>query len=160
MNKLILQMIIRQWDKSQRSAQDMLARNALPDRYPISLSTAKSLFNDSVIIDQHGDDLLANRLNYQRVDNYLLMDRFRFDLINQTVEFKAKLTSNELPVQLAKIADGWQQYQYQWRYRVEESGYIYWLYENITLNAGFTADFDHQYFIATAPQKSFFDLIK
>jgi len=159
MNKLILQIIIRQWEKSQRSEQDTQARHALPDRYPVKIPPAKSLANDRLIIDQHGDDLMGNRVQYHLLDNQLLIDRFRFDLNTQTVEFKAKLTTGERPKQLAKIDDGWQQFHYQWRYRVEAGGYIYWLYESVILNAGFAADFDHQYFIVSKPQKSFFDLI-
>lgn len=159
MNKLMLQIVIRQWDKSQRSEQDIQARNALADRYPVTMPPAKSLFEDRVIIDQHGDDLMDNRLQYQLVDHHLLIDRFRFDLNAQTVEFKAKLTTDALPTQLAKIDGGWQQFHYQWRYRVEAGGYIYWLYENVTLNAGFAVDFDQDVFVVTEPQQIFFDLI-
>ncbi len=159
MNKLILQFIIRQWDKSQRSEHDIQARNALPDRYPVKIPPAKSLFDEQVIIDQHGDDLFGNRLQYQLVDNYLLIDRFRFDLDAQTVEFKARLTSADMPTQLAKIDNGWRQFQYQCRYRVDDSRYIYWLYENITLNACFADNFDQDFFVKSEPQETFFDLI-
>ncbi len=160
MNKLILQIIIRQWEKSQRSEQDIQARHALPDRYPVKIPPAKSLVNDRLIIDQHGDDLMGNRVQYHLLDNQLLIDRFRFDLNAQTVEFKAKLTTDERPKKLAKLDDGWQQFHYQWRYRVEAGGYIYWLYENITLNAVFAKDLDQGYFVKSEPQQTFFDLIK
>lgn len=159
MNKLILQITIQQWDKSQRTEQDTQARNALPNRHPVIIPPAKALFNDRLIIDQHGDDLMGNRLQYQLVDNYLLIDRFRFGLNARTVEFKTKLTTHDMPIQLAKIDDGWQQFHYQWRYRVEVDGYIYWLYESITVNAGFVADFDQSFFVVSEPQQTFFDLI-
>lgn len=159
MNKLILQIIIRQWDKSQRSEQDTQARNALPNRHLVKIPPAKLFYNDWLILDQHGDDLMGNRLQYQLVDNHLLIDRFRFDLNAQTIEFKSKLTTDAMPIQLAKIDNGWQQFHYQWRYRVEAGGYIYWLYESVTMNAGFVADFDQSIFVVSEPQKTFFDLI-
>ncbi|MDX1574188.1 MAG: hypothetical protein R3341_09180 [Methylophaga sp.] len=159
MNKMILQFIIRQWDKSQRSEQAIKGRNALPDRYPVQIPPAKSLFEEYVIIDQHGDDLLGSRLQYQLVDNYLLIDRFRFDLYARTVEFKARLTNANMPKQLTKIDNGWRQFQYEWRYRVDDGGYIYWLYENITLNACFSDNFDQDIFVKSEPQETFFDLI-
>lgn len=159
MNQLILQIIIRQWDKSQRSEQAMLARSALPDRYPVKMPPAKLLFDDLIIIDQHGDDLLANRLQYQRLENDLLIDRFRFNLINRTVEFKKKLTAGTPPVQLTEITDGWQQFHYQWRYRVEHQEQLFWLYESVILNAACSADFDEQLFVKSLPEQRFDNLL-
>ncbi len=159
MNKLILQFIIRQWDKSQRSEQAIQARSALPDRYPVKIPPAESLFEERVIIDQHGDDLLGNRLQYQRVDNTLLMDRFRFDLNAQTVEFKARLITAARPTQLAKIDKGWQQFHYQWRYRVEHNEQIFWLYESVILNAAYSARFADDLFVKKPPDQQFYNLL-
>lgn len=159
MHKLILQFIIRQWDKSQRSAQAMQARNVLPDRYLLKIPPAKSQFEDRVIIDQHGDDLLANRLQYQLLDNDLLIDRFRFNLTARTVEFKTKLTAEAAPVPLTKMADGWQRFQYQWRYRVTYNQQIFWLYESVTLNAAYSESFDQERFVKTLPAQQFDNLL-
>lgn len=153
MKQLILQVIIRQWDKSQMAGQAVQARAAMPNRYPVNIPPAKSIFDDRVIIDQQGDDLLGNRLQYQLVDNHLLIDRFCFDLATQTVEFKSKLTADVEPVQLTKITECWQQFQYQWRYRVEHKGQIFWLYESVFLNVVYSNDFDENIFANNLPSK-------
>lgn len=158
MKQLILQVIIRQWDKSQMTGQAAQVRKALPKRYPVNIPPAKSLFEDRVIIDQHGDDLLGNRLQYQLVDNFLLIDRFRFDLTTQTVEFKSKLTADVEPVQLTKITEGWQQFQYQWRYRVAHQEQIFWLYESVFLNACYSNYFNEKCFVRNFPEQQFNNL--
>lgn len=141
------------------SEQDSQARNALPNRYPIKIPPAKSLFNGEIIIDQHGDDLLANRLQYQLVDNYFLIDRFRFNLTTQIVEFKTKLNADATPIQLPKDTTGWQQYQYQWRYRIEYNQQIFWLYESVILNAAYSESFDEELFLKTQPDQQFDNLL-
>ncbi|MEX1199808.1 MAG: hypothetical protein WEB02_03365 [Methylophaga sp.] len=153
MNKLILQIIIRQWDKSQRSEQDTQARNALPDRYPVNIPPAKSLFDDRVIIDQHGDDLSGNRLQYQLLGEFLIIDHFRFDLNKKTVEFKNKLTADANPLQLGTLGEGWQQFQYHWRYRIEHNQQIFWLYEDVILNSCFTKEPYNSVFLGVKPCK-------
>ena len=153
MKQLILQVIIRQWDKSQMTGHAIQAREALPNRYPIKLPPAKSLFDDRVIIDQQGDDLLGNRLQYQFVDNHLLIDRFRFDLTAKTVEFKSKLSADTQPVQLAKIDSDWQQFHYQWRYRMEYNKQIFWLYESVILNVAYSNNFDENIFVNNLPSQ-------
>ncbi len=159
MNKLILQVIIRQWDKSQRSEQYAQARKALPNRYSVRTPPAKSLFEDRVIIDQHGDDLMGNRLQYQLVDNHLLIDRFRFDLNSRTIEFKDQLKADTTPIQLSKIVNGWQQLQYHWRYRVEHKKQIFWLYESVILNATYSEGVDEGLFVKSSPEHQLENLL-
>lgn len=155
MQKLVLQMVIRQWDKSQLSDQHKQARQALPDRYPISTS-AVALSGNRVLLDQYGDELSGNRIRYQLTnDNSFLIDRFRFDLNTQTVEFKPKLRADEPPLLLTTINEGWIQCHYQWRYRVEEGGFIFWLYENVILNASFVEAIDAAVFMSSPPEQRF-----
>ena len=153
MKQLILQVIIRQWDKSQMTGQAIQAREALPNRYPVTMPPATRVCNKRVIIDQQGDDLLGNRLQYQFVDNHLLIDRFRFDLTAQTVEFKNKLSAETQPVQLTQITDDWQQFQYQWRYRMEYNKQIFWFYESVILNVAYSNNFDENIFVNNLPSQ-------
>jgi hypothetical protein len=159
MQKLVLQIIIRQWDKSQLSEQYKKAREDLPDRYSIN-SSAFALSDGRILCDQHGDDLLGNRVRYQLIDNALLIDRFRIDLDSQTVEFKTRLQVDEPPIMLTTIKDGWIQCQYQWRYRVKEGGFIYWLYENVIVNVCFINEMDATVFMRTSPQQRFENLLE
>lgn len=159
MHKLVLQIIIRQWDKSQLSEQHKQAREDLPDQYPLSSATV-ALSDGRIMLDQHGDDISGNRINYQLIDeNSFLIDRFRFDLKAKTVEFKSRLQVGEPPILLTTINEGWIQCQYQWRYRVEEGGFIYWLYENVVINVGFFNEIDTNVFIDKPPQQRFESLV-
>ena len=160
MHNLVLQIIIQQWDKSQLSELHKQAREDLPDQYPIS-SSAFILFNGKILLDQHGDDVLGNRIRYQLTEaEALLIDRFRIDLNVKTVEFKPRLQVDEPPILLSKMKDGWIQCQYQWRYRIEEGGSIYWLYENVVVNICFLNEFDSNVFIDKPAQQRFENLLE
>lgn len=112
------------------------------------------------MLDQHGDDISGNRINYQLIDeNSFLIDRLRIDLKTKTVEFKSRLQADEPPILLTTINEGWIQCQYQWRYRVEEGGFIYWLYENVVINVGFFNEIDTNFFIYKPPQQRFESLV-
>jgi len=159
MQKLVLQIIIKQWDKSQVSEQHKKAREHLPNRYPISPS-AVVVSDGQIILDQHGDDISGNRIRYQLMENnYFLIDRFRIELKTKTIEFKPHLQADEPPIMLTTIKDGWIQCQYQWRYRVDEGGFIYWLYENVIINVCFLNEIDANVFIDKPPQQSFEELL-
>lgn len=159
MHKLFLQIIVRQWDKSKLSEQHKQARENLPDRYPLS-SSAFALSDGQIMLDQHGDDVSGNRIRYQLTDDdCFLIDRFRFDLKAKTVEFKPRLQADELPILLTTVKEDWIQCQYQWRYRVEEGGFIYWLYENVIINISFLNEMDANVFIDKPPQQRFENLL-
>lgn len=150
MRKLVVQTIIRQWDKSQLSAADRQARQALADRYPVTLPPALALSDGEVILDQHGDDVMGNRIRYQLTDaGQFLVDRYCFSLQQQT------LTSKQLPESVPLSMSGWVQCHYQWRYKVFEGGFYYWLYEAVTLNACFTEHVTEDMFLQTEPVRRF-----
>ena len=158
MKKLVLQFIIHQWDKSQLTEHHENLRQTLPDRYQLS-NEVSALFDDRVLLDQFGDDVSGNRLQYQLLDNHLLIDRFRIDLQTQTVEFKRRLRVDEPPILLTSLEEGWVQCQYQWRYRIDEGGYIYWLYENVIVNVCFAEKNDPGVFVNSEPTDNFTSLL-
>lgn len=159
MDKLVLQIIIRQWDKSQLSDQHQQLRDELPDRYPIS-SSAFALSEGRILLDQHGDDVLGNRVGYQLTEAaFLLIDRFRIDLNTKTVEFKSRMQADEPPTLLSKLDEGWIQCQYQWRYRVEEGGFVYWLYEKVIVNICFVEQLDTNLFMLSPPRQRIENLL-
>ncbi|WP_439503436.1 hypothetical protein [Methylophaga sp.] len=158
MKKLVLQFIINQWDKSQLTENHGQQRQALPDRYAIG-NEVLVLFDSQVLLEQFGDDVFGNRLQYQLLDDQLLIDRFRFDLVAQTVEFKPRLQADEPPILLTSLKEGWIQCQYQWRYRMDEGGYIYWLYENVVVNVCFAEQLDPGVFVNSSPTQRFTSLL-
>ena len=159
MKKLIIQIILRQWDKSQLSAEHQQVRCAFPDRFPVNPSAR--VLEGRVILDQHGDDLTGDRIRFQLTsDQAFLVDRFRIDLKARTVEFKSRLTADELPVLLTTVNDGWIQCRYQWRYRVEHDEQIFWLYEEVIVNMGFATDLEPNIFMSQPPEHSFDNLMQ
>jgi hypothetical protein len=159
MQKLVVQIIVFHWDKSQLSDAHKKARARLPDRYPLK-SSSFALSNEQILLDKHGDDISGNHIRYQLTDDYFLIDRFRVDLKAKTVEFKARLQVDETPIYLTTINEGWIKCEYQWRYRVEEGGFIYWLYEKVIVNICFLNEFDSNVFIDNPAQQRFENLLE
>lgn len=54
MSLLVLQIVIKQWDKSRRTDAHVLQRAAIPNAYPLIFPPAFYVFDDQCIIDQHG----------------------------------------------------------------------------------------------------------
>ncbi|MDR9436740.1 MAG: hypothetical protein RI563_07655 [Thiohalophilus sp.] len=150
MNRLVLQLIYRQWDKGQRSEQDEQWRAALADRYTVKIPPARTLDAGNIIIDQHGEDRLGNRLQYHQDSNPLfIIDRFHIDRARNELAYD----NDTALIPLGPLSAPWNQYRYQWRYRVEESGMIYWLYEMVILNIAVREDFDPDLFVRTEPAR-------
>jgi len=158
MQKLVVQIIIFQWDKSQLSDAHKKARAGLPDRYPLK-SSSSVLSNKQILLDKHGDDISGNRIRYQLTDDYFLIDRYRVGLKAKKVEFKPRLQADEPPILLTSLEEGWVQCQYQWRYRMDEGGYIYWLYENVIVNVCFAEKNDPGVFVNSPPAQRFTTLL-
>lgn len=76
MSLLILQIVIKQRDKAQRTATHVLQRANTPDTYPVTFPSAFYVFDKQYIIDQHGDDIQGNRQNmpWARMTIYILID--------------------------------------------------------------------------------------
>lgn len=153
MNILVIQTVTRQWDKSQRSAEHTEARQQLPDRYPVDTRAAESLLGSKLVLEQHGDDTMGDRVKYQLMDDdKLIIDRFGFDLKNKTVAYFPPKEANASPKQITTMNDGWIQCQYEWRYRVFEGGFYYWLYEQFTINVRFVETLSDDVFTSSGPE--------
>ena len=154
MDRLLLQIIFRQWDKGERRDADVRRRAALPDRYPLERPPAQVLGSDNIIIDCHGDDRLGNRLQYRSYpDHSLRIDRFHID--GRHLAY----TNDTSWHALGSLHEPWIQARYQWRYRVEESGLIYWLYEEVILNVARTEKFRPDIFVSMEPVEVYGPLV-
>ncbi len=153
MSILVIQTITRQWDKSQLTPEHVEARAQLPDRYPVKTAKAESLFSGKVLLDQHGDDTLGDRIQYELFDgDKFIIDCFGFDMENGEVAYFPPDDSDEEPELVTTMNDGWIQCQYEWRYKVEEGGAIYWLYEQFTINARFVDRLSDDVFMDEDPE--------
>ncbi|MBL1319834.1 MAG: hypothetical protein COA63_002060 [Methylophaga sp.] len=154
MSILVLQIIIKQWDKSQRTKQHIEERQKAANYYPIAFPAAFYAFDKQCIIDQHGDDLIGNRLIYSQPDSQTLqLDRFKVNLSNKILEYSESADSDIQPTTIGSLDNRWNQCTYNWRYSVYEGGFYYWLYEEVTINAIYLNTLDENVFINTEPEK-------
>ncbi|PCJ30534.1 MAG: hypothetical protein COA90_08970 [Gammaproteobacteria bacterium] len=148
MSTFILQLVIKQWDKSQQTEQHAKARAALPDSYALSREKAFYAFDQRCIIDQQGDDIMGDRLSYSQPDSDTLqVDCFQLSLSNKTLKFTGLEEFNLPACLLGSLEEKNIQYSYTWRKRVYQGGFHYWLYEEVTLNAAFVASVDENVFV-------------
>lgn len=152
MSILVLQIIIKQWDKSQRTPQHIEQRANIPNHYPLKFPPAIYVVDEQCLIDQHGDDLLGNRLNYSLSDNGTIqLDRFQISLSSKILEYVGQPDSHIAARTLGLLGNTWHQYKYNWRYGVDEGGFYYWLYEEVTLNAMVVNNVNENLFMDTKP---------
>jgi hypothetical protein len=148
---LILQLVIKQWDKSQRTEADVRFRATIPVTYPLTFPPAVYVFDQQCVIDQHGDNIQGTRVSYSKnVNGNILLDRFQVRSDdNVIVYFDVK--SGEPPRAIGSLYNQWIQCKYHCRYSVFESDRYYWLYEEVTLNAICSSQFNENVFLNTEP---------
>jgi hypothetical protein len=152
MSILVLQVIIKQWDKSQRTEECIEQRSEIPDQYTINSPPAFYAFNNRCIIDQHGDDWLGDRMTYSQSDNgKLKFDRFQACLNSKALEYTGKPDSNNDSRTIGSLDNQWIQCKYEWRYSVYEGGLYYWLYEEVMLNAIVISTLNKNVFLNSDP---------
>lgn len=159
MSVLILQIIIKQWDKSQRSEAHVTERANRPDKYPIKIPPAFYAIDKQCVIDQHGDDLQGGRVKYsQTTEGNIKLDRFQIDLNNNTLTYCHTSETEEDPKTIGSLENNWIQCRYNWRYSIFEDEMFYWLYEDITLNAICVTSLNENVFLKSEPAIVFEDL--
>ena len=160
MSILVLQVIIKQWDKSQRTQQHIEDRDKIPNHYPINFPPAFYAFDKSCVLDQHGDDRLGNRISYSQSDNDTIQfDRFQVGLSDKRLDYIGPSASDLAPRVIGSIDNRWIQCRYDWRYSVYEGGFYYWLYEEVMLNAMYVNMLNENVFINSKPESIFDDLV-
>ena len=152
MSILVFQIIIKQWDKSQRTEEHVRQRADIPDQYPIDFPPAFYAFNKQCVIDQHCDDLLGDRITYSQGDNgKVKLDRFQIDLNSKLLEYMGKPDSNKDPITIGSLDNKWIQCKYDWRYSVYEGGFYYWMYEEVILNVMSMSTLNENVFLSSDP---------
>jgi hypothetical protein len=152
MSVLILQIIIKQWDKSQRTEAHVSERANRPDKYPIKIPPAFYVLDKQCVIDQHGDDLQGGRIKYsQTTKNNIILDRFQIDLNTNVLEYSDTSATDDETKTLGSLENRWIQCKYNWRYSIFEKDMFYWLYEDITLNAICLQSLNEDLFLNSEP---------
>jgi len=156
MSILVFQITIKQWDKSQRSPEHVTKRAAIITKHSIDFPPAFYAFNNQCVIDQHGDDLLGDRLTFSQDSNGKInFDRFRVCLDSKVIEYTAAPETNNNFKTLGSIDNQWIQCKYDWRYSVYEGGLYYWLYEEVTLNVIHQSTLNENVFLNSEPASIF-----
>ena len=158
MSVIILQVLIKQWDKSQRTDAHVQLRANQADHFPLNFPPAFYIVNQTVVIDQHGDDIQCNRLKYSLTANgKLLLDRFQICLDSNTLSYLGA-KANERTQEIGTLNNQWLQCTYKWRYSIFECDRYYWLDEEVTLNAIRLNHLDKLIFLNTQPAIIFKDI--
>jgi hypothetical protein len=153
MSILVLQIIIKQWDKSQRTPEHVEQRAKIPSHSSLKFPPAIYVLDDKCVIDQQGDDLLGNRLNYSQPDSDTIqLDRFQISLSSKILEYVAQPDSHIVARSLGSLDNTWLQCKYNWRYGVDEGGFYYWLYEEVILNAMVVNSLNENLFMNSKPE--------
>jgi len=147
MSLLLLQITIKQWDKSQRTEAHEQLRSAMPTQHPIIFPPAFYALDQLCVIDQHGGHLQPNRVKYSKQANLIYFDRYLINLDSLSLTYHDP--NADQPAQIIGCLNNqWLQSHYQCRYSVYESELYYWLYEDVTLNAFYsTAGLDELVFL-------------
>lgn len=114
---LILQIIINQWDKSQRTKKHISERLNRPDRYPIIMPPASYAFKNWCVIDQYVDDNQDGPFKYpQIIKNDLIFYRLKINLNNNILKYNHS-SSNKVDIEkIGSLNNNWIQCRYNWRY--------------------------------------------
>ena len=151
MSLLILQIVIKQWDKSQRTETHERLRAAIPDTYPIIFPPAFYVFDKRCIIDQQGDDIQGGRVKYSKVaDQTIKFDRFQVSLDDKVIAYDGA-KSGETPRIIGSLDNQWIQCKYNCRYSIFESDRYYWLHEEVTVNAISLSTLNETVFLSAKP---------
>lgn len=158
MQTLILQITIKQWDKSQRSSEFIVSRAALPDCFKVENQPEFLILGNQCLIDQHTVDFIDGEhpavvSNCGRdlkkamlADGSVKLDRFIITIKSKNSENNeltlAYQADKETPLPIGSLSNGWVKAQYHWRHRIEKDNQIFWLYEEVTLNAVLIDGFD------------------
>jgi hypothetical protein len=151
MSLLVLQIVIKQWDKSQRTEAHDRLRATIPDKYPIIFPPAFYIFDKQCVIDQQGDDIQGSRVKYSKeADGNIKFDRFKIYLDNKVIAYYGAKPA-EAPRIIGSLDNQWIQCKYNCRYSIFESDRYYWLYEEVTLNAICLGKLNEKVFLDTEP---------
>lgn len=172
MSTLLFQLVLKQWDKSQRRPEQQAVITSQPNIYPVATQPEFMLFETACVLDQHALDFteepqeaitaeLLSGKNTGRIINKTLLadgsaklDRF---IISHTHQ-QFRLAYEDEEGEVSHIADlnkdsnnAWVQAQYQWRYRIEKNNEIFWQYEEVTLNAAWVEQIKPDVFLIKPP---------
>ena len=135
------------------SEQHQVERAAQADRLPLSREDAVFAFDKQCLIDRQGDNVMKSKLGLQQIDvDTVQIDRFQLGLSEAKLSFLGLDEAELVSCELGSLDNHFIQCQYQWRQRVYEGGFYYWLYEQRIFNAIKVAELDQNVFVENEPR--------
>lgn len=168
MSTLLFQLVLKQWDKSQRQPEQQTAIASQASIYPINSQPEFMLFEKPCVLDQHAldfaqeplEDISAELLSTKDAgraisktflkDGRAKLDRF---IISHSAQgFHLAYEDEEgVVTEIGSLENGWIQAKYEWRYRVEKNNEIFWQYEEVILNAALVDTVNTDAFLQQPP---------
>lgn len=173
MPTLLLQLNLKQWDKSQRSEADELNRNTFHTRHAVQSRPEFKILDTPCLLDQFALDFTQAQPQWQigkqagrpvkmglQQNGSALLDRF---VLQRNPSEQLQLCFYNSPQELVPIgtlAENWIEATYQWRYRTEVNQKIFWQYEEVTLNAALAEHYAEDFFLTQEPAQTFYKDLK
>lgn len=147
MTLIILQTILKQWDKSELTDYHAEKRSTIPDQFPVNIPPATFTCDQKCLIDHHRFGGFESDLIFSQYKN----NRLRFSPFTLNLN-ECEIESDGCTSQLG--LNRWLKFRYFNRRRVFEKDFYFWLYEEITLNAILLNQLDDQVFLKSSPNQT------
>jgi len=173
MPTLLLQISLKQWDKSQRGEADCTLRDNLSTRHTLQSQPEFMILETPCLLDQNAINLAYSNPTWShgkqagrlikmglQQDGSGILDRF---LIHRSSDNRLLLSFFETPqntIQVGEISDKWIEAKYEWRYRTEVNNEIFWQYEEVTLNVALAGHYAEDFFLTNQPFQTFYKDLK
>ena len=172
MNTLVFQIVLKQWDKSQRHEAFQAAISSAANAYPIQSKPEFMLFETPCVLNQQALDFTiapldattaehisgkgAGRTIKQALltDGSAKLDRFIISRADQVFHLSYEDEEGMIS-DIGNLDNGWIQAKYQWRYRIEKNHEIFWQYEEVILNTALVQQVAVDIFLSHPPAMIF-----
>lgn len=176
MSTLLLQLSLKQWDKSRGNPEHETIRANLSTRHTIQLAPQFAILNTPCVLEQRFADFTSSESTTwsskpktsRKIktailkDGSALLDRF---IISQnksnaalTLGFLTESSTDSSITIIGELSNGWIESKYQWRYRTEHNNEFFWLYEEVTLNIALVEILAPDVFLEHPPAITFNDV--
>jgi len=166
MTTLVLQVHLKQWDKSQNTPHHASIRDQYEPLQSIQENAQFYLLDNPTILEQKAINYLVNEkvrheadagrklVKAKRANGTVQLDRFILEKDGEKVLLSYETKSGEQTL-IGDLTNGWIQARYEWRYPIEDKEHMYWLYEEVILNAACCENLSSDHFIDTPPSVTF-----
>jgi hypothetical protein len=144
MTLIILQTILKQWDKSELTDYHAEKRSNIADQFSINNPPATFICDEKCLLDHH---------KFGSFETDLIFSAYKNNTVGFS-QFKVNLNDCEIELDGCRnqlVLNRWLKFHYLNRRRVFENNLYFWLYEKLTLNAVLLVQSDPHVFLQSRP---------